>query len=106
MTPKLKAWIKTLPKKVQKVANKYPGDTCYRKDGGHYRIRSYDEEKDGSVSLQLIHGRDSFLPGVIVFGINPSDLLIQCNCGKWEPPTEEQTTVTRAMLENERENRK
>jgi hypothetical protein len=102
---KLKAWIKTLPKKVQKVANEYPGDTCYIKDRGHYKIRSYDEEKDGSVSLQLIHGRDSFLPGVVVFGIKPAGLL-KCKCGRWKSPTEEQTVVTLAMIEKERENLK
>ena len=75
------------------IKKAYPQDQCYKCDGmGHYIIHSYSNHPDGSVTLQLAHGRDSFLPGYAVFGIDLSNLSL-CGCGKWEKPTREQLNV-------------
>ena len=55
---------------------------CYQSTsdlGGHYRIQSYGS--DGS--LVLIHGADSTLPGMQVFGAESAE-TIPCNCGRWQ----------------------
>lgn len=98
-------WAATLPPRVRDVAEQYPTWNCYRSttNHGHYRIYSYAEPKDESVdvTLTLVHGRDSFLPGVAVYGQRPGNLA-PCGCGLWLPPTDAQTEVTRAHLEAEK----
>jgi hypothetical protein len=87
MKPELRRWINERPPAVRKVALCFPPDTCYRMgDRGHYSIYSYKEGKDDRVTLTMAHGRDSFLPGMRVFGVEPEGLEL-CGCGKWEWPT-------------------
>jgi hypothetical protein len=50
--------------------------------------------RDAPITASLVHGRNSHLPGVRVFGIELSELVV-CDCGKWEPPTREQVMITR-----------
>jgi hypothetical protein len=45
----------------------------------------------------MVHGSDSFLPGVEVFGIDPSEVT-ECNCGGWEPPKKADMMLTRRKL--------
>jgi len=102
----LRKWLLTRPAKIRRVVLKYPPD-CYLNinNAGHYLLYSYDEELDNSITVKLEHGRDSFLPGVIVFGI-PLESLIPCSCGKWEKPTDKQAADTGVMLDAERAKRK
>jgi len=98
-----KAWVEGRPLPVQAVILKLPPWVgCFRyvdRPDSHYRIHSYDEHKDGrTVSLTIIHGRDSHLPGVAAFGI-PPEHLEPCGCGNWEPPTKDQIDVTREEIE-------
>lgn len=93
----LEEWLAKLPPRVAEVARKYPPTTCYRSTkhaGWHYRIHSYEEpvlptNPDAPITLKLVHGRDSTLPGICAFGME-YDHLVKCDCGKWEPPTLEQ----------------
>ena len=80
------AWLAERPLNVREVAEHLRPDTCYRstENRGHYCIRSYDEEKAGGVTLHVIHGADSFLPGFGVFGVDPGTMRA-CGCGNWEP---------------------
>jgi hypothetical protein len=95
------AWLETLPAAVRDLALKYPAVNehaagehdnllCYRSNKNplyHYTIRSYDDDKPrGVVTVTLIHGSDSTLPGVATFGQDPAQLL-PCGCGRWEWPT-------------------
>lgn len=78
-------WILERPPHVRAVAERLrPGDCSRNNEGGHYMVVSYEEEKDGTVTVTAQHGADSFLPGVTVFGIHP-DALEPCNCGNWRP---------------------
>lgn len=94
------AWLADRPESVRRVAAVVPLTTCYRLkstgERGHYMVHSYAE--NGTLTLR--HGRDSTLPGVGVFGINPED-VVRCGCGKWEPPTEAQYRATKARIERE-----
>lgn len=75
-----------------------PPQCCRLKDSrGHYLPQSYGEGADGRVYVTLAHGRDSTLPGVAVFGIDPEDTT-PCNCGKWESPTQAQVEATNDRL--------
>lgn len=82
--PKWEDWLASRPPKVRDVARRFPPDTCYRctEDRGHYAIYSYEETGAGPVTVKLIHGADSFLPFVRVFGVDPETLL-KCGCGNW-----------------------
>lgn len=95
----LQKWIDERPPAVRAVALRFPPDGCYRIHGrGHYIIRSYGEQADGAVSLTMAHGRDSFLPGVAVFGIDP-EKLEACGCGKWKWPSSDQVRFMERRVE-------
>ena len=96
-----KKWLKSRPEHIRKVAEQFDPNTCYRSKNnarGHYCLYSFDENEDGTVTLRIIHGRDSFFPGTMVFGIDPNNLVL-CDCGKWEPATEEDLQETHQRLE-------
>ena len=83
--PDVREWFDSRPKRVQEIILRYP-PSCYRstENPGHYLIYSYDEPlDDGPITVTVIHGRDSFLPGVTVFGVSLNSLL-WCDCGNWE----------------------
>lgn len=84
-------WLADRPPIIQEMAREFPGYVCYKskENRGHYRIYSYSE--DGT--LTLMHGRDSFLPGVMTFGQSPYQ-LVTCDCGDWLPPTAAQIEET------------
>lgn len=107
------AWAKTLPDSVRHVAKRYPiempGDEkprCYHTTENprtHYVIKQYDGKRnlqtdEVTITLTLVHGYDSTLPGVMTFGQDPSQ-LIPCGCGKWEMPTAEQIKNTRTYMQ-------
>lgn len=96
------AWAAKRPPKVRAVAEQYPMWNCYRstKNRGHYQIGAYMEPRNphDPVTVTLVHGTDSFLPGVAVYG-QPPDELEPCGCGEWLPPTKEQIAETRAEIE-------
>jgi hypothetical protein len=59
-------WIDSLPPKVAAVARQYPPTQCYRSTEHprlHYAIRCYEEPEHRPVTLKLMHGADSTLPG-------------------------------------------
>jgi hypothetical protein len=105
---RFEAWIASRPARVQAVIRAYPAidedgePVCYRMTTNataHMTIRSYDEPKDDMpVTLTIIHGRDSSLPGVATFG-QPPEVLVPCGCGKWRWPTPEQLAATRRKIE-------
>lgn len=90
------------PEPVRSVASKYPATRCYRSTDNpawHFVISGYDVHNEtAEVFVELVHGRDSTLPGVKTFGQNPGQ-LIACACGKWEPPTQEQIEERRRHIE-------
>jgi hypothetical protein len=104
------AWLDERPERVAAVARRYPPLTetvrplCYRSTEDpryHYTILSYGEPTDSDdkpVTMTLIHGHDSTLPGVATFGQDPSQ-LIACGCGQWKPPTPEQARRTHAYMQ-------
>lgn len=100
------SFLKKLPPHVAEVVREYPATTCYRsiENEGHYWIYSYGEPptKDGIVTVKIVHGRDSYLPGVMVFGVQIGS-LVKCGCGKWESPTEEQFMERRVHIEEHHE---
>ena len=101
-------WFEALPPHVQPIASKYPPAKdgvllCYRSTEHarlHYTIRSYSENPNGTVTVTLVHGSDSSLPGIATFGQDPAQLLV-CGCGKWEFPTDEQIAATASRLANQ-----
>lgn len=92
-------WIATLSERMQAaIATEFCGPArCYRSKSnrGHYDLHSFVEPEDPNAPLTctIIHGKDSYLPGVAAFGIPLTDLVI-CDCGNWEPPTPEQIEAT------------
>lgn len=74
------AWIKSRPAKVQEAIQRVPPDACLRISGkGHYGVYAYEECEDGDVTLKVIHLDDSFMPGMMVFGV-PLDEITLCRC--------------------------
>jgi hypothetical protein len=71
-------WLSTKPRAIKDMAAKLPPDRLYKlKDGGHrVTLYSYDENKDGSVSMTvLVTGEFNCVTfDRKVFGINPEDL--------------------------------
>ena len=102
-------WIASRPAVVKVAISKCPPwIPCYRmKDNrGHYAIVSYGEPLDDSSSrLTIAHGRDSYLAGIGVFGIDPDD-MIPCGCGEFEWPTDEQYEDRRREAERLNEDRR
>jgi hypothetical protein len=77
----LEEWLKDRPQVIKDLAKQCPPD-CYRgadAPNGHYLLHAYSE--DGTV--KVIHGKDSYAPGILVFGMHPESLVL-CGCGKWE----------------------
>lgn len=101
-------WVSERPVAIQEVARRWPGWhdgqlVCYRSTQNvlyHYTLYAYDEGPAG-VTVRLIHGADSTLPGVMTFG-QPLDQLVPCDCGRWKYPTPAQAEATRARLERYR----
>jgi hypothetical protein len=90
-------WLEGRPPIIQKMAKLCPPN-CYRGERrGHYRLYSYNE--NGTVTL--LHGKDSFLPGIVVFGVDPAT-LVACGCGKWDEATEAQAEATARRIDRER----
>lgn len=88
-------WLLDKPEAVEELARRCPPDTCYRDRSrvGHFKVESYAFDDDtGEASLRLIHGADSFSPGVIVDGAQ-AEYVVPCGCEKWEPPSEEQAAA-------------
>jgi hypothetical protein len=94
-------WLSTRPEIIRELFAKCPPWNCYRsKEMGtaaHYSIAAYDE--NGTV--RVIHGRDSFLPGVSVFGVKP-ETLVACGCGAFKFPTTAQVAKTGEKLKARR----
>jgi hypothetical protein len=101
-------WLGTTPAALREVATKYPPIRentdqwrCYlstKSPSFHYTIKSYDTDAHGVITLTLIHGSDSALPGIGTFGQEPEQ-LIPCDCGHWEFPGPEQLAATLRMME-------
>ncbi len=78
----IKDWLKTRPKKIQQMAEKWPPYNIYRltTTGQHCYLHSYSE--DGTVSI-IVNGHDSEVLNMMnqhmpcnVFGINPEELEV------------------------------
>ncbi len=91
----LEEWLAERPEVIQCMARAWPPWHCYKMRGsaGHYSIYSYAENE----TVTLTHGDDSTLPGVQVFGIKPTSLVL-CDCGKWEFPSAEHIERTRERI--------
>ena len=61
-------WIEQRPPRVRDVARRWRPYTCVRskENRGHYQIYSYGEQEDGSVTLTLLHGHDSYGAGTAI----------------------------------------
>jgi hypothetical protein len=103
-------WVAALPEAVREVALRFPMTSCVRMrdNHGHYRVIAYANPKHtpemliaglppGPVLMTLAHGRDSYLPGLGVFGITADELEL-CGCGKWQPPTRAQMDATQSYV--------
>lgn len=95
---KFAEWLAARPRVIQDMAREHPPNRCYRSkvNSGHYIIHAYSE----GGTMTLIHGHDSFLPGVATFGQDPNQ-LVDCGCGNWEWPTEDQAEKVRAFIERQ-----
>lgn len=95
-------WIATQPEAVKAIAKAFPPNECCKlKDDelGHFLIHAYGEDRfNGEITVMLIQGKDSRLPGATTPGI-PVDRLEPCGCGKWEQPTDEQAELMRKHIE-------
>lgn len=82
------AWLAKRPEAIRALVRRCPPMQCYRMHAnrGHYWIVSYSVNANGHATMTLAHGRDSYMPGVGVFGIRASAVK-PCGCGKWEMPT-------------------
>ena len=86
-----RAWVASRPPVIQALITSHPPDQCYRaENGGHYIIRAYQESDDGTAKMRVEHGRDSFMPGFGVFGMEPDDLAPCPTQGDWEPAGEDE----------------
>lgn len=98
-------WLAQLPEHVRNVALSLPNydpetsrPICYRHAENprwHFTIGAYSTSDP--VTVTLIHGRDSTLPGVAGFGQDPANLR-PCHCGQWLPPTDSQTKFVQRRL--------
>ena len=102
-TAEQKEWINSRPLSVRIAIKKWPPTICYtaKDNKGHYILYSYEENEKGPITVKLIHGKDSYLPGVMVFGVDPRT-LVPCGCDRWEQPTELQTQMTKDRLQEEK----
>jgi hypothetical protein len=94
-------WLKDRPAVIQVAATEYPPTRCYRSrtNAGHYVILGYGEpQAGGGVTVQVLHGRDSYGAGHAVFGVPVSD-LVPCGCDSWEEASAEElaSAVTRFL---------
>ncbi len=82
MNNELQKWIESRPPAVREVARKLAIHSCFKstQNKGHYKLYAIDETDP--VTVKIIHGSDSFLPGYEIFNVNP-DTLEPCNCGEW-----------------------
>src|SRR5262245_48810127 len=88
-------WLLERPAAIQEIAKLYPPWNCYytiRHPHAHYAVVGYHESAEG-VRVELIHGRDSFLPGAKTL-VEPTQ-LVPCSCKRWKGPTELQDKYTR-----------
>lgn len=109
---------KEVTERLEFTKRLYPKDTCYRNRGDarhHFRIHSYDVghrhacDEPGCthtadptvVTVTLIHGSDSSLPGVAASGFDPR-VLVACGCGLWKMPSNQQIAATKARIERMR----
>lgn len=97
-------WVAARPPAIAEAATKWPGCTpsgeleCYRSKrhrDAHYAIRSYEEGE--RVTVTVIHGADSFLPGVGAFGQELEE-LVRCGCGQWREASELEAARSNARV--------
>jgi hypothetical protein len=72
--PVFKEWFDSRPPKIQELIKQFPPNKKYCVQNGSFpaTIYSYDEEKNGDVSMKMnIHS--PFMPRT-VFGIKPNDI--------------------------------
>lgn len=88
----LEQQIKDWPEQAKAVARRFPPTQCYRevaRKHGHYWCAGYGVKRGTSeVALEVIHGADSFLPGMST--TLSVEQAVACGCGEWVPATEEQ----------------
>ena len=88
-------WLGTIgkwPWPVRDLGEEYAGVTCYRLKKAHVWIQQYDFGGTAGAPelfVDLIQGRDSIFPGVIIKHV-PVQQLTHCDCGHFMPPTKEQ----------------
>ena len=94
-----------------RMARRFPPNQCYRdKDHAtaHYWIHAYSEDiryPEAKPKVKIMHGRDSFHPGTVVFGFDPEQ-LVPCDCGNFEFPTDEQMAALNAYVKTLDPNRR
>jgi len=80
--------------RIVEITQRYTPLVCYRGVQNtlqHYALHAYEVPKDPSkpVTFVLLHGADSMLPGVSVFGVSPEEIVV-CACSKWRHATAQQ----------------
>lgn len=76
-------WLSERPENIRKVATSivpwkmYRDKTIAEDIGNRYSPRSYEEHKDGTVTItcKKTNNKTPLLGGYMVFGINPGDLV-------------------------------
>lgn len=94
-------WVAARPPLVRDAIKRFDPRVCYHAidNAGHYTIYSFEEHGEEPVTVSLIHGQDSYLPGIRVFGVS-LETIKRCGCGMWEYPDQKQVERTRAMIEH------
>lgn len=76
--PERRAWIETRPPAVRAVLERLPPGTWWRLKsggGGIYTPVSYEEQKDGTITVR-VYKHDFLMPiPMEVFGCNPDDFV-------------------------------
>lgn len=100
----LLAYIAQVPSPAKEVIQRFPPHLCVRltvNPVGHYRVVGYFWDSTNGKkppTLAVCHGRDSFLPGVTVFGVPPEVVYI-CGCYTFEWATVEERIATLLFIE-------
>lgn len=96
--------IERMPESLRDIGRRFPATTCYRakdRPDGHYIIVAYDLDMQRKPVVRVVHGADSYSPGIAVFGFDP-ETLTPCSCGKWEGPTDDQRVEMHHRINVER----
>jgi len=67
-------WVKTRPKVIQKLCERFPPDKLYQILGHGHRATIYSYEEDGTMTVNVTGEYNLVVCDRQVFGVKPSDI--------------------------------